>query len=199
MRIEKLNGDELRAFVMSEAFTQLEHIPVSRHRAVSQSRNPRANAEDILLLVAYDGDELVGYLGLLPDDLHVGEEVYHFAWMTTIWVNPVARGKGVARSLLDMAMEIYQGRILGTDFTEEAKAIYLKTGHFDLLEKYEGIRLYYRFNLSYLLPPKRSFFRRVKPVLQMADAVLNFFQCAATEIFITKRRCAGEGIYRMDK
>ena len=175
MRIEKLHKEELEAFVLSDAFTQLEHIPISRHRAISHSRNPRARAEDILLLAAYEGEVLMGYLGLLPDNLNAGEKNYHFAWMSTIWVNPAARGKGVARSLLGFAMEAYKGRILGTDFTEEAKRIYLKTGHFDLFEKLEGIRLYYRFNLSHLLPPKRSFFKRIKPLLYLTDSVLNFF------------------------
>jgi GNAT superfamily N-acetyltransferase len=175
LRIEKLQKAELEAFVMSEAFTQMRHIPISRHRAISQVRSPRAKEEDVLLLIAYEEDKMLGYLGLLPDDFHTGDKIYHFAWMSTIWVHPEARGKGVARSLLDTAMEVYGGQVIGTDFTAEAKAIYLKTGHFDLFQKYEGIRLYYRFNLRDLLPPKKRFFKRIRPVLAAADAILNFF------------------------
>lgn len=176
MHIRELRKAELEAFVMSEEYTRMEYVPVSRHRAISQVRNPRARDEDILLLVAYENDEMMGYLGLLPDDFDTKKGSFHFAWMSTIWVHSEARGKGVARALLDAAMRVYKNRVMGTDFTAEARAIYLRTGHFDLFQKYEGIRLYYRFNLRELLPPKRRIYARIKPLLALADSLLNFLK-----------------------
>ena len=67
MEIVALNKTALLEYVNSTVFKAEENLPISEHRAVSHANNPRANVNDVLLFLAKEGDELIGYMGILPD------------------------------------------------------------------------------------------------------------------------------------
>lgn len=173
MRIRKLNKKDLKAFIESDEFEKMPNIPISRHRAYSQIKNPRAKEEDILLFIAYQGDEMLGYLGALPDDILINNINEHCAWMSCIWIDPNKRGQNIAYQLTIEALKSWDNRLLATRFTDSARRLYDKTGQFNYLKVSRGIRLYIRSDLATILPPKKHFYRKLKPMLQLIDFMIN--------------------------
>lgn len=174
MEIKTLNKKQLAEFVHSEAFSNLPNLPITRHRARSHERNPRAGKDDILLLLAYLEGEIVGYLGMLPDQYYLDDT--HFekcGWLSCLWVNEQYRGKSIAKTLITKGAAAYGGRALLTEFAPQSKVVYERLGFFSDLRTQQGIRLYYRLDLHHLLPPKRNLFRKMKPLFQAIDALGN--------------------------
>jgi len=174
IRWELLNRRELHAFINSEAYRRMPHLPISRHRAQSQIANPRAGSEDVLLILAFRAGQLVGYLGLLPDFFQDRDgRLQVAAWMSCIWVDEHQRGQGIARQLVEKALDAYAGRLLATEFTAPARRLYDKLGAFADLTRLEGRRWYLRSALARLLPPRHSFFARIRPLLRILDRLAN--------------------------
>ena len=94
-------------------------IPITRHRALAQSRNPHAVPDDPALLVAYAGDRCVGYLGLLPGLLRSEGEVGKVIWLSTWLVHPELRGQGVGTRLARTAIALDHD-LIGTRFSKSA-------------------------------------------------------------------------------
>lgn len=69
IEIKLLNKAALRSYIDSETFQNAPVIAISKHRAASQISNPEATEDDILLLMAFENDNMVGYLGVLPDKI----------------------------------------------------------------------------------------------------------------------------------
>ena len=84
-----------------------QFIPISMQRAIAHANNPYADAGDIGLLAAIDeDDEVVGYFGILPMLLRVGEQVFKTHWFTTWSVSTKVRGRGVGSSLMVEALTL---------------------------------------------------------------------------------------------
>lgn len=173
MEIRTLNRKQLQSFVHEPAFERLPFIPISRHRALSHIANPRASDEDVLLLLAYEANVMVGYLGVLPDLLHRDDRTERCGWLSCMWVDDAQRGKGIAKKLLQRALEAWDNRILVTEFTPAAKVLYDRSGIFRPLADPVGLRLYIRSGLATLLPPKHEFFKRNIPMLNVIDRITN--------------------------
>ncbi len=174
IRIEALNRKQLQDYIDSPDFGEGEFIPISYHRAISQIKNPRAANDDILLLLAYNGEQLAGYLGILPDYLFIADKQIKIAWLSCIYVDKNHRGKKIAQKLVEKSLEIWNYNIILTEYTEPAKRLYNKMGEFaNLPPKKKGIRLYLRSDLRYILPPKSIFFERIKPGLIILDKIFN--------------------------
>lgn len=87
-------------------------IPITMQRAVSQALNPIVDPNCIGLLVAYLGDEVVGYFGMLPMKFLYGEGT-SIVWYFTGWnVSEKVRGQGVGRRLMQEAIALNQDYIL---------------------------------------------------------------------------------------
>jgi len=86
IRIEILNKIQLKGYIDSPDFYHSDFVPISKHRAISHINNPRAGDDDILLLLAYEGDKLVGYLGVLPDFIYIDEKPNKIGWLSCIYV-----------------------------------------------------------------------------------------------------------------
>ncbi|WKS94325.1 GNAT family N-acetyltransferase [Riemerella columbina] len=163
---------ELADFVASEAFERLPFSPISYHRAWSHAHNPRAKEDDVVLIVVYIQQQLAGYLGILPDDWCVDGKNYHLGWLSTILIHPDYRGKKIAQALLSKACEVYQGRILMTEFTPEALKLYLKSGRFLLGHQLQGFAFYYYFNFGYFLREHQKI-KRFFPLISIVDRGVN--------------------------
>ncbi len=173
IEIRQLNKKSLRDFIYSEEYCNLEYIPITRHRALSHIENPRAGEDDTLLLLAYADEQLVGYLGVLPDAIYHKDSVEACGWLSCLWVDIRFRGRQIAFQLLQRCIDCWQGRLLVTEFTGPAKRLYDKSGIFNDLPTKGGIRLYVRSDLEKLLPPKRRFFANNKRVLRWIDGAIN--------------------------
>lgn len=161
--------DTLPALIKSGWFDTSAVIPISSIRALSQCDNLYAAANDTLLIVCYDGEKMIGYLGLLPT-IFLGKKA---AWFSCIWTDENYRGKGVAKKLVADGIAAYQNQILATEFTAIAKSLYDRTNAFESYAQMEGYRCYYRLNSQQILPKKNRLFVLFLPILKIADRIYN--------------------------
>jgi hypothetical protein len=151
----------------------LQNIPISKHRAVSQINNPRADENDILLVATYDGKKLVGYLGILPDYIFHEGKTEKAGWLTCFWVDNNYKSKNVAANLFLRVIRGWDQKILITNIVPALEPVYQKTKIFQPTFYKSGFRGYVRFNLSELLPPKHKLLRKIVPLLKLTDIILN--------------------------
>ncbi|HIE16385.1 MAG TPA: N-acetyltransferase [Bacteroidales bacterium] len=176
MKIILLNKIQLQEFLNSEKFKTMPVIPISPHRGLSHIKNPRALEQDILLILAYDDREnMIGYLGLLPDDLFIETKKIHCAWMSCIWVSEQSRGKGIAQKLVSEAYNCWDGKILATEFTPQAMLLYKKINLFENFITKQGTRIYLRFVLTKVLIKKTNWLKIAYPLLFVIDLLANLF------------------------
>ena len=173
MRIREIRHHQLQEYIDSQEYKQTKYVAISKHRALSHIRNPRAKADDLVLVLIYEQEEMVAYLGVFADDLHFTTGVEHVGWLSCMWVNPIMRGKGIAKKLINAVFEAWDYKILVTEFTPAAHGLYNRTGQFLDLAKPSGLRGYLRLNLAYLLPKKDPKWNKWKPFLSCIDAVFN--------------------------
>lgn len=175
MELHSYNKKGLEALVHAEAYQAMKDVPISLHRAISHLHNPRAEEKDILLITAIENGQLIGYVGMLPDVFHLNGQTGKIAWLSCLWVHPEARGKSLALILMKQAFLEWDDRILLTEFAEEARSLYLRSGLYVPFYRKAGIRLFLRSCLAEVLPPKHRFFALVKPLLGLLDSGINFF------------------------
>ena len=176
MIFENYTASQLNEFIRSDFFKYSSVIPISRHRAESHINNPYLEPDDVIMVMAYNDDKkLVGYVGVLPGKMNVEGRKQKIGWLSCLWIDTEERGKGIARKLVETAINLWDKRIVATEFTTEAKALYDKIGLFSDLQISQGLRGYLRYNLHKILPPKKPVYRNVKGVLKVGDFVLNLF------------------------
>ena len=133
IRIEKIKLADLYDFacktIGNPAFKQAAPIPVIR--ALAQSKNPYGRPDDVVLLVAYCGDQCVGYQGLLPGLLKTDEQTSKVYWGMAWYVIPEFRRRGIGQQLLE---EIKNTKIdyITPQMTESAERVFRRAGYKDL-------------------------------------------------------------------
>jgi len=165
----------LLAFIESAEYAQLENVPISRSRAYSQTSNPRADENDVLLVASFDGNKTAGYLGVLPDHFVVNGKTYKFGWLTCFWVGDQYKDKNIAASLFLRVIRAWQKNICITNIVPWLEPVYQKTKIFQPTLFKTGKRFYLRSNFAELLPPKHTFFEKSKPALKVGDSIANIF------------------------
>lgn len=179
IHIETYNKQQLQEFITSKKFENYEFLPITKHRAISHCTNPRADENDVLLTLAFEGEKLAGYLGTLPDEIYTNQGKIKFAWLSTLYVSENFRGKKIAQQLLDKVFEKYENKIAITEFTIEAESLYQKTQKFDYITPKKGKRYYFRSDLETFLPAKKPFLENLKSMLRMVDFMINFTKSIA--------------------
>ncbi len=174
IQLKTFNRKELEDFVLSGDFQQYDFLPITKHRALSQIRNPKATDEDTLLILAFYEGKLAGYVGCFPDQFITDGKIIHYAWLSTLYVNPEFRKKRPAKILLKKVFEEYQGKIAITEFTREAEALYNIMGVFDYVFPKEGKRYYFRTDAAGIIPEKKPGTKALKPLFHMLDTAANF-------------------------
>lgn len=182
MEIVKLNRQQLDTFIHSDEYKTIPHVPISFHRGISHINNPRIEDNDILLILIYE-EELIGYLGIVPDYVYINNNPEKMGWMSCIWIHPKTRGKGIAKLLTQTSIEVYNNKIFCTEFTPEAETLYNKLKKFDPLVNKTGVRIYRRSCLQTVLPARHSNTTFLFPLLSLYDATINVFH----DIFLNKR------------
>lgn len=175
MEITSLNKAALLEYVNSPAFEHEENLPISFHRAISHVNNPRANVNDVLMIFAKEGEELVGYMGLLPDLLFApNQPIVKVGWVSCAWVKESHRGRGITGELFTEAHFKWNGNLLCTDYVPATKKMYDSTGFF--MERplvKQGVRLYIKSDLQTILPSKSKLFSSNSLLLKALDAIGN--------------------------
>ncbi|MFC2112039.1 GNAT family N-acetyltransferase [Bacteroidota bacterium] len=172
MRIEKYNASRLKEFLDSDQYSSMPFVPVSKHRAQSWIQNPRLKAEDIIMYLAFEGEDMVAYRCILPDH----HRDIRFGWLSGNWVRPDQRRRGLASRLFEEAFTDWGHQLMYTNYAPESKAVYDKSNRFELYKERPGIRYYQRSSFSRLLGNRSIVYQRSRPLLSLADGVLNTFQ-----------------------
>ncbi|KMQ69168.1 GNAT family acetyltransferase [Chryseobacterium sp. FH2] len=173
IHLTTLNRKELEEFVSSGDFKKYDFLPITTHRAQSHSKNPKANDGQTLLILAFDDDELAGYLGCFPDNFTIDGKIFNYAWLSTLYISNKFRGKRIAQNLLNRAFEEYNGNIAITEFTKEAESLYNKIGLFQYIAPKNGKRYYFRTDFRNIIPAKKPGTKALKPIFNIGDTILN--------------------------
>jgi GNAT superfamily N-acetyltransferase len=173
--IKKVCVSELQQLVNDHSYLTWDNIPISRHRAMSYIHNPRCLPTDAVLYLAYIGNRLVGYRTIFPDSITSGDKIIKVGWLSGNWVDPNFRRKGIASMLFKSAMADWNNRLLFTNYAEESKAVYDKTGYFKSVCTLSGVRLYIRPCLTRILCTRGRKYKVLKPIWQIIDFLLSIF------------------------
>lgn len=172
MQITEITVAGLPDFVAGNLWRNLSPKPITFLRATAQSKNPRANPEDIALIIAHENNTLLGLVGLLPDFIH-GDSTEPASSNSCWWVDP-GKGKHLAIPLFLKAFSVCNQRMFMTDCTPHTQRILEKTNRFDFPETVPGIRGFLKFNLHEVVPAKFPALRKLKFLLKLSDQILNF-------------------------
>lgn len=183
METKAYTKNEMNELINSEKFYNLINIPISLQRAVSQINNPRATDDDVILVVVYDENKAVGYLGVLPDFLFWENNKEKFGWLTCFWVDDEYKSKNVAANLFLRVIRAWNKKIFITNIVPWLEPVYQKTNIFQPTIYKNGLRTYMRFNFSEILPPKHKFFSNIAPILKTVDLFLNLVHDIRISIF----------------
>ncbi|PIE80812.1 MAG: hypothetical protein CSA15_01520 [Candidatus Delongbacteria bacterium] len=173
MEIFQYNRIQLKKEIEKESFFRGERIPISKHRAISHINNPRANDEDILLIIAKEDSSLVGYIGVIPDYTYSGEERIKFGWISCWWIDENQRKSGIGAKLLLKLLKEYKFRICGVNFSPEAEKVFIATKMFNTLTKIENRNYIIRLDLLDLLKRKSYYVTYLKLPLKALDIFIN--------------------------
>ena len=175
MEIKAFTVADLRTALASEEFWLTQTLPITKHRARSFICNPRADAHDPVLLVAYRDQRVIGYLGILPDKIFVNDVDYKLGWLTGWWVDPACATAGVGAILLFKALNAYDQYIGVSGGSREARQVLRASQKFSAFNSLQGmdIRLRLRFTAN--------FWRRF-PALKLFRVVLKIFEALTDEV-----------------
>jgi len=171
--LKTYNKQQLEELINSTVFNDLPFYPITKHRAISHIKNSNATDSDSLLILAFEDDNLAGYIGVLPDNIIHENQNIHLGWLSTLFVHPDFRGKKIAQKLLSKACDEYNGNIMITEFTPEAENMYVKSQLFVYQKTLYGKSYHYLSNLQKILPSKNKTWSKYKLCLKAFDSTLN--------------------------
>ena len=148
MEIKTFTVVDLKTALASEDFWRAETLPITKHRAVSYSRNPRADENDPVLLVAYRNNRVIGYLGILPDKIFVNNASYKLGWLTSWWTDTAWATSGVGAILLFKALNAYDQRIGVSGGSRQAREALHASQKFMALKPLQGLDIRLRLNVT---------------------------------------------------
>lgn len=151
-------------------------LPITPHRARAQSLNPRAQPDDVGLVVAFDADRVVGYLGVLPDRIYSGSRAYRIGWLSAWWADPRPRYTAIGVSLLRRVLADWNDEIGVGCFAPQTRRVYDSTRRFIDLRELKGARFLLRGRWHLETPQSRPRLRPFMPLLKFGDTVRNMLR-----------------------
>ena len=173
MEIKLYNIAELNQLKNDSDFWKRRNLPITKHRLESHIHNPRADKEDIVLIVAEQDGCTEAYIGILPDlCISPDGEQHKFGWFSTWWVNPESQFKGIGALILLRALKLYQGNLAAKCFTQEAARVYQASNKFFTVKELSGEHLIFRLSAP-LFIQKYSKLKNLRPLLDVLFGVVN--------------------------
>ncbi len=173
MDIKTFTVADLKGALESDNFWLADPLPITKHRARSFIRNPRAEPNDPVLLIAYQDDRVVGYIGILPDHIFVDEISYKLGWLTSWWVDRSCAGAGVGTILLFKALNAYNQQIGLSGSSRDARKALDASRRFVAVRSLNGLDIRLRLNLSRRIPRKSPAMKPFRVVFKVLDVVLD--------------------------
>ena len=173
MEIKTFTVADLQLALLSEDFWLAKTLPITKQRALSFCQNPRAEKDDPVLLVAYQDNHIIGYLGILPDKIFFNNADHKLGWLTGWWVDPSSATKGVGVILLYKALNTYRERIGVSGGSKEARKVLHASQKFIALNPLKGIDIRFRFNASRAIFRKFPWMKIFGVWFKIAEVLLN--------------------------
>jgi hypothetical protein len=186
MEIKAFTVANLKTALLSEDFWLTETLPITKHRALSYSLNPRAEEDDPVLLVAYQDKRVIGYLGILPDKIFVNNAAYKFGWLTSWWIDPCCATTGVGAILLFKALNAYQQHLGVSGGSSEARKVLQASQKFPALIKLQGLDIRFRLNATGTILRKLPAMRIFRVLFKIFDVMMD--EIVHLRSFFWKRR-----------
>jgi hypothetical protein len=175
MEIKTFTVADLKTALVSEDFWLTDTLPITKHRAASYIRNPRADEDDPVLLVAYQDNRVIGYLGILPDKIFANDVVYKLGWLTSWWVDPSCATAGVGAVLLFKALNSYDQYIGVSGGSREARKALQASQKFMPLKPLQGLDIRLRLNAATDIPRRFPVLKIFRGLFKIFDVMLNEF------------------------
>lgn len=119
---------EFQSWIVKGIKNGLNDSIISKKRAIAQMNNPDASVEDILITTANINKKCIGYRGVFPEKIYFNGKEIKIAWLTTFFVDPNYRGKGIAKKLMEPIVNYYSDGIGSINSSENALKVYKKLG-----------------------------------------------------------------------
>jgi hypothetical protein len=171
MDIKAFTVADLKTILLSEEFWHTKTLPITKHRAISSSHNPRADKDDTVLLVAYQDKQVIGYLGILPDKLFVDNTVHKIGWLTGWWVDPSCATTGVGAILLFKALNAYQQQLGVSGGSKDANKALDASQKFRAAKTLKGLDIKFRLNVTGAILRKHSALKIFRVLSKLFDAL----------------------------
>ncbi len=173
MQLREIKISELNEFVHSELYKQSLNIPITKQRVISQIKNPRANKNNIALIIAINKEnQIVGFIGALPDSFGKNLEI-DFYWNSCWWIDQ-KKGKKTAIPLLLKFLKVCDNKVMLRDMTDKTRQIISRLNKFETIKDLKGFRYFIKLNSAEILPKRKKIFVIVKPILLLIDYLVNF-------------------------
>lgn len=173
MDIKTFTVADLKTALLSNDFWLTATLPITKHRAVSYSYNPRADEDDLVLLVAYQDNQVIGYLGILPDKIYVDNAEYKMGWLTSWWVDPGFATTGVGAGLLFRALNAYQQHLGVSGGSKEARKALDASQKFIAVKTLKGLDIRFRFNVTAAALRKLPALKILRLFFKLFDVVMD--------------------------
>ena len=175
MEIKTFTIADLRTVLLSEDFWLTNILPITKHRAISYLHNPRADRDDLVLLVAYQENQVIGYLGILPDKIFAHNAEYKFGWLTSWWVDPRWAATGVGAILLFKALNAYHQHLGVSGGSKQASKALDASQKFIALTTLKGLDIRFRFNVTKSILRKLPAMKILRVLFKLFDAMMDEF------------------------
>lgn len=187
MKIIEIKKIELLDFLETDLYKKSKNIPITYLRAISQVKNPRADDDDVLLIIAVnETNNIIGYIGALPDKISDFPEV-KVAWNSCWWTDKTASSK-IALNLLFKFFNVYSNNVMMRDLTSVTNTIIKSLKKFTVIKELKAKKYFFRLNLSTKFP-------KYKLLLKPIDTIINFILYNNFKIFFYKKTKNIQTIY----
>lgn len=187
LEIQKIRLDDLDNFVKSETYKLLSTVPITPERTKSYIQNPNAQSNDIVLYLGFIENQLIAFRTLFAGKIESNKRSIHFGWCSGNWVHPGFRRLGFSEQLLKEAYEDWNKKLMFTNYAPNSEKLYLKTGWFQAIHKFEGIR-------GYLFPKTRKLIAKAntnkisKFTFLILDVLISIISYSRILFFIKKQK-----------
>jgi len=173
MNFQEIKISELENFINTTLYKNSKNIPITKQRAISQFHNPRADKDDIALIIATDKDkQIIGFIGALPDYIYdTKTKVY---WNSCWWVDS-KKGKHTAIPLFLNFLKTCNNKVMFRDMTKKTEQIIDKLNKFSTIKNLDGYRYFLKLNSSEIIPKKIPTLYSIKPFFKLVDFIFNSF------------------------
>jgi hypothetical protein len=187
MKYQEVKIYELALFLKSDLYNNSINIPITQQRALSQIKNPRADKNDVALIIAINKDnQIVGFIGALPEKIK-DHSTLKLAWNSCWWIDS-KKGKKTAIPLFIKFLKSYDYNVMFRDLTPKTEQILMRLNKFEKIKKLNGYRYFLRLNSKDVLIKRSIKWRYFSYLLKGIDFLANSIFSFKNKLFINSNK-----------